>query len=84
MMLRSTTGPYGRPMIEVVYRERIFSLHQGCMGDDSSGRVVGVSACCIAHARHTRVNTSVGSIILFLGFMISSLHVLCFFKIYIE
>ena len=44
VILRSTTGPYGRPLIEVAYGEMIFSLHRGCMGDDSSGRVVGVSA----------------------------------------
>ena len=44
VMLRSTTGPYGRPVIEVVYGEMILSLHRGCIGDDSSGRVVGVSA----------------------------------------
>ena len=44
VMLRSTTGSYGRPVIEVAYREMIFSLHRGCMRDDSSGRVVGVSA----------------------------------------
>ena len=44
VMLRSTTGPYGRPMIEVAYGEMILSLHQSCMGDDSSERVVGVSA----------------------------------------
>ena len=43
VMLRSTTGSYGRPVIEVAYGEIIFSLHRGCMGDDSSGRVVGVS-----------------------------------------
>ena len=43
VMLRSTTGPYGRPVIEVAYGEMILSLHRGCMGDDSSGRVVGVS-----------------------------------------
>ena len=43
VILRSTTGPYGRPMIEVAYGEILFSLHRGCMGDDSSGRVVGVS-----------------------------------------
>ena len=49
VMLRSTTGPYGRPVLEVAYGEMILSLHQGCMRDDSSGRVVGVSACCIAH-----------------------------------
>ena len=44
VMLRSTTGPYGRPVIEVAYREMIISLHQGCMGDDSLGREVEVSA----------------------------------------
>ena len=43
VMLRSTTGPYGWPVIEVAYGEMILSLHQDCMGDDSSGRVVGVS-----------------------------------------
>ena len=43
VMLRSTTGPYGRPMLEVAYGEILFSLHRGCMGDDSSRRVVGVS-----------------------------------------
>ena len=42
VMLRSTTGSYGRLMLEVAYGETLFSLHRGCMGDDSSGRVVGV------------------------------------------
>ena len=49
VMLRSTTGSYGRPMLEVVYGETLFSLHWDCIGVDSSGRVVGVSAWCIAH-----------------------------------
>ena len=44
VMLRSTTGPYGRLVIEVAYEEIILSLHRGCMGDDSSGKVVGVLA----------------------------------------
>ena len=44
VMLRSTTGPYERLVIEVAYGEMILSLHRGCMGDDSSGRVVGVLA----------------------------------------
>ena len=44
VMLRSTTGPYGRLVIEVAYGKMILSLHRGYMGDDSSGRVVGVSA----------------------------------------
>ena len=42
VMLRSTMGPYGRPVIEVAHGKMILSLHRGCMGDDSSGRVVGV------------------------------------------
>ena len=44
VMLHSTMGPYGRPVIEVAYEEMILSLHRGYMGDDSSERVVGVSA----------------------------------------
>ena len=44
VMLRSTTGPYGRLVTEVAYGEMMLSLHRGCMGDDSSGRVVGMLA----------------------------------------
>ena len=44
VMLRSTTGSYGRPVLEVAYGETLFSLHRGCVGDDSSGKVVGVLA----------------------------------------
>ena len=40
----------------------IFSLHRGCLGDDSSGRVVGVSTWCITHVWHTRVKTSMSSV----------------------
>ena len=40
VMLRSTTDPYGRPVIEVAYEEMILSLPRGCMGNDSSGRMV--------------------------------------------
>ena len=46
VILRSTTGPYGRPRIEVAYGEILFSLYRGCMGGDSLERVVGVSTCC--------------------------------------
>ena len=46
VILRSTTAPYGRPIIEVAYGETLLSLDRGCMGDGSSGRVVGVSTCC--------------------------------------
>ena len=44
VMLRSTMGPYGRPVLEVAYGEMIFSLHRDCLGDDSSEKVVGVPA----------------------------------------
>ena len=79
VMLRSTTGPCGRPVIEVAYEEIILSLHRGCMGDDSSRRVVGVSAWCIAYVWHTQVNTSVSSIYIYFGFSrYKNLYVLCF------
>ena len=42
VMLRSITGPYGRPVIEVAYGEMIFSLHRGSLEDDNLGRVVRV------------------------------------------
>ena len=42
VMLCSTTGFYGPPVIKVAYEEMIYSIHRGYMGDDSSGRVVEV------------------------------------------
>ena len=50
---------------------------------DNSGRVVGVSACYIAYARHTRVNTSVDSITLFFDFYDIKTYMYYAFKIYI-
>ena len=44
VMLHSTTGPYGRPMLEVAYGEILLLLYRGCMGDDNFGRVIRVSA----------------------------------------
>ena len=44
VMLRSTTGSYGRPVLEIAYGETLFSLHRDCIGVDSSRKVVGVSA----------------------------------------
>ena len=41
--LRSTTGSYGRPVLEAAYGEIVISLHRGCLGDVSSDRMVGVS-----------------------------------------
>ena len=43
VILGSTMGLYGRPMTEVTYEEMLLSLHRGCMGVDSLGRVVRVS-----------------------------------------
>ena len=43
VILRSTTGPYGRLIVEVAYGEKLRSLHRGCMGVDSSEKVVGMS-----------------------------------------
>ena len=77
VMLRSTTGLYGQPMIEVAYGEMIFSLHRGCMGDDSLGKVVEVSAWCIAHVWHTWVNTSVGPFIYIYIFYFQHIKNLC-------
>ena len=83
VMLRSTTSPYRWPMIEVAYGEMILSLHRGYIGDGSSGRVVGVSAWCIAHVRHTRVNTSVGSMYYFPIFQyIKPMYMYIVLKIY--
>ena len=80
--LRSTTGLYGRPELEAAYGETTISLHWGCLGDISSGRVVGVSTWCITHGRHTRVNTSVGTVYVFLIFNTKSIRIM-FSKIYI-
>ena len=60
--LRSTTGSYRRPVLEVAYGETVISLHQGCLRDVSSGRVVGVLTWLITHSWHTRINTSVGTV----------------------
>ena len=79
VMLHNTTGLYGRLVIEVAYGKMIFSLHRGCMGDDSSGKVVRVSAWCIVHVWHTQINTSVGSIYIFSVFSrYKNIYVLCF------
>ena len=75
VMLCTTTGPYGRLMLEVVYGEILLSLHRGSIGDDSSERVVGVSAWCIVHVWHTRINTSVGLIYIIFGFLNTKTYV---------
>ena len=79
--LRSTTGSYGRPEIEVAYGETDIVLHRGCLGDVSLGRVVGVSTWCITHGRHTRINTNVGTVYAFFIFNTKSIRIM-FSKIY--
>ena len=83
VMLRSTTSPYGRSVIEVAYGEMILSLHLGCMGDDSSGRVVGVSVWYIVHVWHTRVNTGVGSVYIIFWFFLRYKNLCVYIYIYI-
>ena len=50
------------------------------MGDDNSGRVVGVSIWCIAHVWHTRVNISVGSIYIFWFLKYKDLYICILFS----
>ena len=46
VILRSTTGPYGRPIVEVAYGETLlFSLHRGCMGVKLGKSGWGVDMC---------------------------------------
>ena len=70
VILRSTTGPYGRPMIEVTYGEILFSLYRAVWEMIAQEKWLGYRHV-VAHVRHTRVNTSV-------GLMFSNLYVLCF------
>ena len=67
--LRSTTGPYGRVYDKGCIWGEYDSLHQGCLEDISSKRVVGVSSWCITHVRHTRVNTSVDIVYDYFSFL---------------
>ena len=83
VILRSTTGPYGRSIIEVAYGEILISLYRGCMGGDAREEWLGYRHV-VAHVGHTRVNTSVGSMhSIFLSFHTIKLYVLCIFQIYI-
>ena len=75
-LLRSTTGSYGRPEIEITYGKTVISIHRGYLGDVSLGRVVRVSTWCITHGRHTRVNTSVGTVYVFLTFNTNSIRIM--------
>ena len=80
VILRSTTGPYGRPMIEVAYGEIVFSLHRGCMGDDSSGRVVGVSTCCRPCWTYPSQHQCGLNVYYFLGFLTIKTYMYYVFK----
>ena len=81
VILRSTTGPYGRPIAEVAYGEILFSLHRGCMGVKlgKSGWGVDMMSPMLDIPGSTPVWAQR---ILFLSFQIIKLYVLCF-RIYI-
>ena len=85
VMLCSTTGPYGQPVIEVVYGEMIFSLQKDCMGDDSSGSSWGVSMMhrpCLTYPGQHQCGLRI--YIYFLIFNISkSMYMYNVFKVYI-
>ena len=61
VILRSTTGPYGRPIAEVAYGEIVFFTPPRLYGRWAREEWLGCRHD-VAHVRHTRVNTSVGSL----------------------
>ena len=81
VILGSTTGPFGRPMIEVAYGEMWFSLHRGCMGDDSLGRVVGALAWCRPCWTYPGQHQCELNIYYFLGFLIIKTYTYYVFKL---
>ena len=80
VMLRSTTGPYGRLMIEVAYGEMIFSLHRGCMRDDSLERVIGVATCCRPCWTYLGQHQCGLNVYYFLGFLTIKIYMYYVFK----
>ena len=82
VILRSTKGPYRRPIVEVAYGKILFSLYRGCMEGDSSGRVVGVSTCCRPCWTYLGQHQCGLNAYYFLSFHTAKLYVLCF-QIYI-
>ena len=50
------------PMIKAIYGEIMIHSTEVVLGDVSSLKVVGVSPWYIIHGRHTRINTSVGTV----------------------
>ena len=81
VILGSTTGLYGRPMTEVAYEEMLLSLHRGCIGVDSSGRVVRVSTWC--HPCWTYSDQHQCGSMYFFGFQyIKPMYMYNVFKIY--
>ena len=55
-------APMDGPVIEIVYEETMIHSTEAVLGDVSSRKVVRMSSWYITHGRHTRVNTSVGTI----------------------
>ena len=83
VMLRSTTSPYGRPVIEVAYGEMILSLHRGCMGDVAREEWLGCRHDASPMLDIPGSTPVWAQYILFSGFQrYKNLYVLCF-QIYI-
>ena len=74
VILRSTTGPYGRPMVEVAYGEMLYFTPPRLYGSWKLGKSGWGVDMMSPMFRHTRVNTSVGTVyIIFWVFIISKL-----------
>ena len=67
VILRSTTGPYGRPIAEVAYGEIVFFTPPRLYGRWAREEWLGCRHD-VTHVGHTRVNTSVGSLYIVFGF----------------
>ena len=77
--LHSTTSSYGRLVIEVIYGKILIHSTEVVWEILAREEWLGVSAWCITHVWHTQINTSVGSIYIFSGFLrCKNLYVLCF------
>ena len=66
VILRSTTGPYRRPMIEVAYGKILFRSTKAVWEVIAWEEWLGCRHV-VVHVEHTRINTSVGSMYIIFG-----------------
>ena len=77
VILRSTTGSYGRLIIEVAYEKILFHSTEAVWEVIAREEWLGCRHD-VVHVGHIRVNTSVGSIHIIFGFSYyKNLYVLC-------